>query len=147
MRSMDGDIARVCWFSRAACCSHWVFKLTIRLPHTHTHLCTCLYHIWLAAAFFTIMLSTMLFFFMAYHLFLVARNTTTNETFKWKDAAAFQSDCKKAIADPNFTTRSWKKIEVTDTVREWATRALVNIYHRGIVQNFKEVLFPSSQSF
>ena len=87
----------------------------------------------------------MMFFFLSYHLYLVVRNTTTNETFKWKDARAFQRDCQKTLSDPKYTTRSGKRLDITPAVEQWATRKLTNTYNRGFKKNFSEVLFPDSK--
>lgn len=36
---------------------------------------------------FCILMGAVVFLFALYHLYLIARNTTTNETFKWQDVA------------------------------------------------------------
>lgn len=84
--------------------------------------------------------------FAGYHLWLVSRNTTTSETFKWGDAKEYIEYCRALIDNPNLVDkRTGIRPEVTKDMKAWAKRGpLVNIYNRGLRENFKEVLFPHS---
>lgn len=44
---------------------------------------------------FCLLMGVVVLLFGFYHLYLVARNTTTNETFKWGDVGAFLADIKR----------------------------------------------------
>lgn len=90
--------------------------------------------------------------FLVYHVYLVACNTTTSETFKWgpirEECLRFKEEnmgrsygeklqeaaMKRANGDPNA---------LEDTPLFAPNGVPVNIYDRGLVQNFLEVFFPS----
>src|SRR6185437_3637493 len=94
---------------------------------------------------FTFFIAMMMFSFAGYHLWLVARNTTTNETFKWSDARAFQEYCRQVIDNPDLVDKKTRKRpEITKEVREWSKIKIFNVYNRGWRLNFQEVFFPHS---
>eukprot|EP00698_Gefionella_okellyi_P010774 TRINITY_DN281_c0_g1_i1.p1 TRINITY_DN281_c0_g1~~TRINITY_DN281_c0_g1_i1.p1 ORF type:complete len:357 (-),score=50.60 TRINITY_DN281_c0_g1_i1:39-1079(-) len=63
------------------------------------------------------LLGLVLFLFTMFHVYLILRNTTTNESFKWDDAQ-----------------EKWRK--------EGNTGHLVNIYNKGMFWNLLEVVWP-----
>jgi len=70
-----------------------------------------------ATAAYCFLLGVTLFLFGMFHVHLVAKNTTTNESFKWSDAQD-----------------AWK--------RDGGKGQLVNGYHIGILRNFIQVFLP-----
>lgn len=81
--------------------------------------------------------------FAGYHVWLVMRNTTTNETFKWSDAKEYRDYCQQLIDNPEAVDLATKKRpEITPLMHEWSKKQLGNIYHRGILANFFEVCCP-----
>jgi hypothetical protein len=79
----------------------------------------------LATLFYTTLLGLTLFLFGMFHVSLVARNVTTNETFKWDDAQRIHNAALR---------RAGQK----------GGGALRNRYNRGLWENFAEVLFPAT---
>jgi hypothetical protein len=73
----------------------------------------------MATFLYTAMVGFTLFLFGMYHVYLVVRNTTTNESFKWDDAQ--QAETKAAREEKRKTVR------------------LPNRYNRGIRSNLHEV--------
>jgi hypothetical protein len=108
--------------------SYWI--LFQYLMQAHFAECS----IWLIAAVMSVALSL----FTLYHVWLTSRGLTTNESYKW-DAI-----------------QRWHKIRVQKYRRQQQNGqaggddgddpgpAPVNIYNRGIVENWQEVLFPQS---
>jgi len=140
-------------------------------------------------------IALVLYAFMFYHMYLVARNSTTSETFKWADAygelrylkrkqaealkraresnqdgttpqpVSLKADPKKdGKGDKKGEKRSEKKAEKKATtfqehLAEGDTtsaptdeqliamelpKTLENVYNRGVVHNFMEIIFPKS---
>jgi len=120
-------------------------------------------------AIFVALTGVMLVCFLGYHLWLVANNTTTYETFKWADyreearAAALELAFERAGFTPEQMAAAMQ--EPAGGWRRWrrwllpclsAPRALppgvvpvephvVNEYNHGVAANFAEVLFPRSK--
>jgi hypothetical protein len=84
---------------------------------------------------FAFFCALVLFAFFSYHVFLVITNTTTNETFKWKELkwALKELEHQRATAHQAVQGRNMPAV---------ALKKIKNIYNRGFVNNFKEVLFP-----
>lgn len=78
-----------------------------------------------------------MYFFIAYHLYLISVNTTTNETNKWNRFKRTQKELSKNQAQKNKKKDLLNKAPVP--------RKITNIYNRGIIQNFYEVFFPLDQ--
>lgn len=122
---------------------------------------------------FCFMMGLVVLAFASYHVYLVVRNTTTNETFKWSDLHEWlahvmrrrqkraQVLARRARAPLN---KQAKTAATTTTGDATATAAaadddsdsevdkieipseaqMSNIYNVGVVQNFGEVLWPRS---
>ena len=99
------------------------------------------------------------FAFTLYHLNLISKNKTTNEIFKWEDAeeafrngdveffnrhklkqeASTLTHAHAAKLRGNASPRNHENTEVDDMTMP---ESIENIYNRGIVANFKEIMFP-----
>ena len=87
----------------------------------------------------------MMYSFAGYHIWLVVRNTTTNETFKWSDARAYKEYCRTLIDNPDAVDKETKtRPPITPDMHEWASKKLHNTYNKGVLANFFEVLCPGS---
>jgi hypothetical protein len=84
----------------------------------------------------------MMLAFGLYHIRLIWRNTTTNETFKWRDIHAYQIKCRKIL-----NSNPLDPADVTLEVKYWANRNLTNVYNRGLMANFAEALCPPRISY
>uniref|UniRef100_A0A6B2L7H0 Palmitoyltransferase n=1 Tax=Arcella intermedia TaxID=1963864 RepID=A0A6B2L7H0_9EUKA len=90
------------------------------------------------------LISLVLYGFFGYHCYLVAKNTTTNESFKWEDLAAYvrykeQLAASKGKADPRPTLSAPSSEALVE--RDLKRSDLVNTYNNGVRQNFYEVFF------
>lgn len=84
-----------------------------------------------------------MYMFACYHVWLVIRNTTTNETFKWSDAKAYKEYCRSLIENPDAVDNETKtRPVITQEMREWSKLRLHNSYNRGVFANFFEVFLP-----
>lgn len=93
---------------------------------------------------FTIFIGAVVYGFLGYHLYLIARGTTTNETFKWSDFDSEQKQLRK-LQSKRSKNSSVSADDFEDELADMPLvkpKAIKNIYHRGIIQNFKEVFFP-----
>jgi hypothetical protein len=110
-----------------------------------------------AFCFFT---SLTLFVFFGYHVYLLSRNTTTNESFKWSDlrsqVAQYESQKKGANLSnkqkllvstskrqhgrqSSKSKQQREKEAENEKPREITRKDLVNIYNKGFWQNLREV--------
>jgi len=123
--------------------------------------------------FFCGVISLVLYGFLGYHCYLICRNTTTNETYKWGDYARYveywmkrekQNELKKndeKDLPSNVSTDSKnlkkrkddKKSDKSDfdelskpkfKLNSKGKMVLKNIYQKGIIKNFYEVFVPPS---
>jgi hypothetical protein len=138
------------------------------------------------------LMGTVVLLFALYHIYLVARNTTTNETFKWqvicdvsvwcgathrhaqdvlssmkwykrrqlararllaeREAGRAPPAKERPVTNPSDSTDGKKKGDAGDVdsdaeidgVQFPTAEQLGNIYNRGVINNFNEVLFPPS---
>ncbi|KNC48842.1 palmitoyltransferase swf1 [Thecamonas trahens ATCC 50062] len=113
---------------------------------------------------FMAVISLTLYCFFLYHLYLIARGTTTAETFKWSDARSDigywrwrQSEIRadpdrlaaaKAHAANNpardLTDVPENELTDADILAMDLPKSLVNIYNRGLAANFAEIMWPKS---
>ena len=96
------------------------------------------HNIVMAIGIFTSVIGLALFGFWAYHIYLIAKGMTTNETFKWqdlKDELRAQSVAMQRAKYPNTPERKLPREEVD--VPE-------NIYCKGFFVNLMEVFAPPS---
>jgi palmitoyltransferase len=94
---------------------------------------------------FTVFIGLVVYGFLGYHLWLICRGTTTNETFKWsavhRDRNAFLAQQAKKQRTTSIPLDEFEDASTAPYVRG---KPLVNIYNRGILKNFFEVFFPLS---
>jgi len=91
---------------------------------------------------FAFILAIMLYVFAGSHLYMVCINDTTNESFKWKEVKQYQKEVLKALKHNEKEPSYEKRFNITEEQYELSQKKLVTIYNKGIVQNFKEFLFP-----
>lgn len=90
---------------------------------------------------FTVFIGMVVYGFLGYHLWLVARGTTTNETFKW--SAVNRARQQFLAQQERKKQNSSLTMDVDDEDAPFVQgRPLVNIYNRGVLMNFYEVFFP-----
>jgi hypothetical protein len=111
----------------------------------------------LPLALFTGAIAAVMYAFFGYHFYLVVKNTTTNESYKWEDYARAcaahkrESEEKKPKNDEKnqgkMKQRKPKKKEEEQEEKPPTYKldskgriVLKNIYNNGFVENFKEVL-------
>lgn len=99
----------------------------------------------LALFMFTAFVGLVVYGFLGYHLYLICRGTTTNETFKWSSV----NDERKQFLALQAKKRRTTSIPIEEFEDESKApfvqgKPLVNIYNRGILMNFYEVFFPLS---
>lgn len=91
--------------------------------------------------------------FLMYHIYLIAQNTTTNETDKWdriqEAAVRYEKyhgvSLAKAVLDEAKMDYANGNARALEDVPKFGKDGMpVNIYNRGIWQNFKEVFAPVS---
>jgi hypothetical protein len=86
-------------------------------------------------------MGTILTGFTGYHLMLTYFNTTTNETFKWREAAYHRENAvagrKHAVAD---AVRAGKPASSVPDVPPMPA----NIYDKGFLGNLREIVWPPS---
>ncbi len=104
----------------------------------------------IASAFF--LSSLMVGAFLGYHLSLVVRNKTTNESSKWDDVHSFCNTIAREENGKSFQEklleeeREFGADEVGDHPMFLPDGSPANIYNRGIWRNFAEVFAPRSFS-
>lgn len=91
-------------------------------------------------------------FFLLYHVYLVWRNTTTQESIKWSWLSRLYKDQKPIRQELRSRMQAGEKydkiIEALKQVEDFDEDDLtlisepINIYRRNIFQNFMEVIFP-----
>lgn len=94
-----------------------------------------LYHAFSSVMFvfiFSILTGGTVFAFFAYHCYLIFKNTTTNETFKWTSTRKF-----------HHHLQSQEDAQLDEDLIRFRDRKLVNIYNKGCFYNFLEVLCPT----
>lgn len=102
-------------------------KLLVRFVTFH-------YPVPIALGLFCAIVSVLLFAFLSYHLYLVARNVTTNETYKWDAVRASVKEAKEAAVASG-----------KDEVVDW-DEVLRNKYDVGVWENVLEMLRPPVKS-
>lgn len=107
-----------------------------------------------ALLFFCCATGIMVLGFWLYHLYLSARNTPTNETFKIADVQdelveieRFKREYSKSAVPmpPNWEKRPWEKdrrVKLISMVEK--KEQYVNIYDKGFIANLLEVIYPPS---
>jgi hypothetical protein len=105
-----------------------------------------------ALGLFCAVISIVLFFFAGYHIFLIKRNETTNETYKRKDYRRYVNHYLKAKREAEQSKEGNqkskpKKEELPEPIFKLDKNGKVvieNIYNKGFLSNLKEVLNPPS---
>lgn len=96
--------------------------------------------------------------FLGYHLSLVARGTTTNESSKWGSIKSYYKDRDREFKlDPTQFPPAPSEEEVREMLNpdsaaplekrdlaHFPPKAPPNLYNRGVLANFREVFFPPS---
>lgn len=84
----------------------------------------------------------MVFGFFIFHLSLVYRNKTTNESFKWETLRSVCRDLIKEGHGSNVREVLLRDKGAHHMPKLGSDGFPVNIYNRGVLSNFAEVLFP-----
>mmetsp|Transcript_960 Transcript_960/g.1244 ORF Transcript_960/g.1244 Transcript_960/m.1244 type:complete len:405 (+) Transcript_960:78-1292(+) len=107
----------------------------------------------------SVVMGVVMFFFLGYHLYLIARGTTTNETAKWGEINYVYGNKKKCIENcKKWMAKNDLGREICPTkdllnpekapafqerlVIEFPDKRPPNIYNYGIRMNFSKVFFP-----
>ena len=115
----------------------------------------------LAVGFMTAVMWFVVLAFLSYHVYLISRNQTTNENFKWGEFLELIQDAKdimeiRTLRVKQARERNEQKMpdlsdlpEIPERYRAIAVATtdmseLHNIYDLGIWNNFMEVIFPRS---
>ncbi len=114
----------------------------------------------MAVALVMLVMGIALSLFFGYHVYITSMGQTTNENAKWSDVRSWhkkqQKLYKEAVRDGMVTKKSidgGKDIELSDTDSDEKMGEVIiedpgpmpkNIYDRGFVANWSEVLFPLS---
>lgn len=90
--------------------------------------------------------------FLLYHLYLVARNTTTQESIKWTYAKYFYEDQKPIREEVKSRLKNGEKYEeILESIHKASNYEVeelmiitkpLNIYQRGFLGNLYEIFFP-----
>jgi len=92
---------------------------------------------------FTVFIGMVVYAFLAYHLYLIFRGTTTNETFKWSDVHRERNQfLQQQEKRKNTTSIPIEEFEDEVNAPYVKGRPIVNIYNRGFAMNLFEVFFP-----
>lgn len=83
---------------------------------------------------FTLPVGLMVFSFFIYHLYLVSKNETTNESFKRED---LEYEFKEIKKNQDISKKNKDIIQ---------PKGIINYYNIGILNNFKEILYPIKSS-
>eukprot|EP00026_Physarum_polycephalum_P011437 Phypoly_transcript_11663.p1 GENE.Phypoly_transcript_11663~~Phypoly_transcript_11663.p1 ORF type:complete len:396 (+),score=12.81 Phypoly_transcript_11663:41-1189(+) len=95
---------------------------------------------------FCAVLAIVLFLFLGYHIFLIYRNTTTNESYKWKDffrKIEFVKRVRQAQARGE-NSEIPKVPKEYESLGKIDTKTVKNIYNLGFLRNMWSVLYPPS---
>ncbi|KAH0881543.1 hypothetical protein HID58_068937 [Brassica napus] len=90
---------------------------------------------------FLAIVSLLLAGFFAYHLKLCLTNTTTNETFKWREYISLRKKLSEAKASSAALKAGTPYCEAEAKAQAIVKR---NMYDRGSFQNLSEIVFPLS---
>ncbi|XP_002964637.2 probable protein S-acyltransferase 17 [Selaginella moellendorffii] len=113
-----------------------------KLPHLVQWVIT-FYNHQVLLLMFLFVVSILLASFLVYHLYLIARNTTTNEVYKWEAYTRWYTDANGKSEDPGKTSKSlWNGCGFWSARRKSDPDRAENIYNSGMARNFGEVLFP-----
>lgn len=90
--------------------------------------------------------------FLVYHLYLIARNTTTQESIKWTYAKYFYQDQKPIRLEVKSRIEAGEKYEdILESIYKASDYEVedlmiisepLNIYQRGLFKNLGEIFFP-----
>ncbi|KAJ8472029.1 hypothetical protein OPV22_026372 [Ensete ventricosum] len=107
---------------------------------------------------FLAIISLLLAGFFGYHAHLCLTNTTTNETFKWQDyiswkrklneakasAAALKASIQTITGEAKAPESKWRAFFRKSPLQSEEVIFKNNLYDRGIISNFCEIIFPLS---
>ena len=96
------------------------------------------HNIVMAIGIFTAVIGVALFAFWAYHMYLISKGTTTNETFKWGDLKG------ELFAQKEQQQRICQAAGGPPPTAKLTIEMPRNIYNRGLRANLAEVLWPPS---